>query len=237
MTLGALCAVMSAIVVAQNERASSSTMRQPAQSDPFVVYEYVGTKRCRMCHTNQYDDLQHSTKLDAYQSLKPGIHSEIKRNAGLDVDHNFTTDARCLVCHTVGFNRPGGYAIPDPDDARTQRFAAGREGVGCEACHGPGSGFIQVMQDISRNDRPYHPSEVYKAGRRVVTIEKCLSCHNENALCMTNNHDMKQLRSRSGLKLDVTERRSYHKKYPFKYRTDSPQQKEIRQPANNTGGE
>lgn len=223
MIIAAVCAAMSAIVVAQNARTTPPSLRRSVQGDRPVVYEYVGTKRCRMCHTNQYDDWRSTSKADAFEALKPGRHPEIKRNAGLNVNLDYTTDERCLVCHTVGYNQPGGYAIPNPKDDRTQRVATAREGVGCEACHGPGSGFIQVMQDISRNDRPYHPSEVYQAGRKKVTLKKCLTCHNKNALCMTHNHDMTTLISRSGLKLNVTERKGFHKKFPFKYRV--PQEK------------
>ena len=81
--------------------------------------------------------------------------AEDKRKVGLDPQRDYTSEAACLTCHTVGFGQPGGYRIPPPNDKKANRFAATREGVGCEACHGPGGGFTQVMGDIYLKERPF----------------------------------------------------------------------------------
>ena len=40
-------------------------------------------------------------------------------------------DLTCIGCHTVGYQKPGGFCrLKDVD---------GRKDVGCENCHGPGS--------------------------------------------------------------------------------------------------
>ena len=151
------------------------------------AHTYMGTKRCRSCHTKHYESwLDHSTGR-SWEALKPGFGKDAKTAAGLDVDRDYTSDSRCLPCHTVGFARPGGYVIPDPEDRKTQRAAAAREGVGCEACHGPGSGFVAVMKEVRRTRRTYKQSELHAAGLRKIGPDVCNACHNENAICVADS--------------------------------------------------
>lgn len=208
-----LTVLMIATVAVMGKDQPPPLSRQVAdrQVDRQSNYEYVGTKRCRMCHTKQYDFWRDTAKANAFESLKPGVKVVAKRNAGLDANRDYTTDPTCLSCHTVGYGEAGGYEIPDPDDQRMQRRVKSREGVGCESCHGPGSGFIEVMQDISRNDRPYRPSEVYAAGRQIATVETCQKCHNKRAVCIT---DHKKFR------VEPSNRKSFHQKIPFQFRLE-----------------
>ncbi|MFQ5494515.1 MAG: cytochrome c family protein [Phycisphaerae bacterium] len=184
-----------------------------------TTHQFVGTKRCRMCHVRQYRDWLDSAKGGSWTALQPGIAPDVKRRAGLSVDADYTTDARCLRCHAVGFGRPGGYAIPDPDDDRSIRRAAALQGVGCEACHGPGSGFVKVMRDIYLSERTYHPDELHAAGRRIVRSDVCRECHNEAALCMIPADQEQRFNpNRAWPGVDLVTRRGYHHAYPFKYR-------------------
>lgn len=71
--------------------------------------KYVGAEACRECHQEEYD---HWGK-----TLHSGVHKTIKaQSAPPDETFRFNT----------GTGSPGGYPVP------------GREGVQCEACHGPG---------------------------------------------------------------------------------------------------
>ena len=182
-------------------------------------YSFVGMKKCRMCHTNQYDSLRATAKANAWDALKPGYGVEIKARAGLDGKHDYATDERCLRCHSVGYGLPGGYVIPDPTDPQSARYAKAREGVACESCHGPGSGFIQVMRDIIRNDRTYRVEEVLAAGRRTVTEATCRSCHNESAICMRLvDRQGRQTGMASMIEIDIDDRRGYHARFPLRHR-------------------
>lgn len=145
---------------------------------------YLGSKRCRMCHLQWHDSWQQRPHARAWEDLKPGRGTEARLRAGLDPQRDYTAEARCLVCHTVGYGRPGGYAIPDPDDGRTVRAAAVREGVGCESCHGPGSGFVEVMRGIKRELREYRDEELHAAGLNRIGPGVCTRCHAEAAPCL-----------------------------------------------------
>ena len=190
-----------------------------AQSGEDDTYEYVGTKKCRMCHTAQYKSLLESPKARSWDALKPGVSPLVKEKAGLDASRDYTTDGRCLECHAVGYGKPGGYVIPKPDDRRSQRLAQQRQGVGCEACHGPGSGFVEIMKDIYRNERKYDPAELWAVGRKIVTREVCMRCHNTKAICMVGESGaVTGEKDDSWLHVDVTDRKGFHAKFPFKYR-------------------
>jgi hypothetical protein len=70
-------------------------------------------------------------------------------------------DDRCLLCHTVG--------AQDENSLFAASYRT-REGVGCEACHGPGSKYVapEVMADHER----------FLANGGIVPNEQtCRSCH------------------------------------------------------------
>ncbi len=85
---------------------------------------YVGSDACKHCHEKEYAIWSKSKHANAFQKLVAA------KNPGL---RQF--DGECVVCHVVGLRHTSGY--PDPKAA-----AAGIDltGVGCESCHGPGSG-------------------------------------------------------------------------------------------------
>lgn len=181
-------------------------------------YEYLGTKRCRMCHVQQYWSWKKSPKGQSFDALKPGVNPKIKTLAGLDVTRDYTTDERCLPCHCVGYQEPGGYMIPDPQNGESVSRAASRQGAGCEACHGPGSGFVTIMQDIYRTDRTYRPEELHAAGRKPVEPEVCLKCHNDNAICIVVSGEFVADEQRMLFQSYILNRRGFHAKFPLEHR-------------------
>ena len=210
------------VATAEDGPVQDKAFRTPSSAPLEPSYLFVGMKKCRMCHTNQYDSLRATAKANAWDALKPGYGVEIKTRAGLDGKHDYTTDERCLRCDSVGYGLPGGYVIPDPTDPQSARYAKAREGVACESCHGPGSGFIPVMRDIIRNDRTYRVEEVLAAGRRTVTEATCRSCHNESAICMhLIDRQGRQTGFENRIEIDIDDRRGYHARFPLRHREEA----------------
>lgn len=81
-----------------------------------------------------------------------------------------TWNARCAECHATGFDK--NY------DAATRSYASTQSeiGVGCEACHGPGSAHLDWAQDTTREPRPDHGFSQPFATTEA-TIQQCATCH------------------------------------------------------------
>jgi hypothetical protein len=172
-----------------------------------------------MCHGRWYESWRELAKGHSWEALKPGVSPAWKSRAGLEVDKDYTTDPQCLSCHSVGYGKPGGYAIPDPAERKSVRLAAAREGVGCEACHGPGSGFVQIMEEVYRTGRTYKPAELRAAGRHPVGADVCMTCHNETARCLASpDGGDGAAHAGAGLKMELTDRIGYHARFPLVHR-------------------
>jgi len=115
-------------------------------------HAYVGSPKCKMCHTG-------AAKGDIYQIWEKSKHAQAFAN--LPDDNK--TNATCLACHTTGYGKTGGY---DPKAEST----AGLEGVGCEACHGPGADYkgMTVMKDLAK---------AKEAGLIIPDATTCKGCH------------------------------------------------------------
>lgn len=75
-----------------------------------------GERDCRNCHPAAFAQWEGTRHARAYATLEKGGRQ-------FDLD--------CVSCHVTGWKQPGG-----PCDVAT---TAGRQGVQCEACHGPAS--------------------------------------------------------------------------------------------------
>lgn len=153
----------------------------PALADEEPSYSYVGNKKCKKCHIKQYRSWEKTRMANAFEILKPGNNKEQKEKFDLDVGNDYTTDEKCIKCHTVGFGKPGGYATPDPADKKAVRKAKKLQGVGCECCHGPGSEYIKVFDEILKSKRKYKVEELSAVGLRKVDESVCITCHNEES--------------------------------------------------------
>ncbi len=170
---------------------------------------YIGTKRCKKCHLQQWKTWQDTKMAKAFDLLKPGTRADKKQSRGLDAQKDYRTDPQCLACHTTGFGISGGYEVPPPGDARAARTAAKFAGVGCECCHGPGKKFAEVHKDIQENQRQFAQAELYAAGQFEVVARVCARCHDERAACIGPGYDF-----------DYAERKEQgtHKHYDLKFR-------------------
>jgi hypothetical protein len=162
---------------------------------------YVGAEGCGMCHRDQYIDWQKSKHAKVFELLKPGERISAKKKAKLDPDKDYTTDTKCLKCHTTGFREPGGFtSITDTPT---------RIGIGCEMCHGPGSEYRKVHK---QKRAEFTRSDVIAAGQKYGSADEtvCHRCHEHEDTPMQPKIDDKY-------KFDLAERlkntRAYHKHY------------------------
>jgi len=114
---------------------------------------YIGAAKCKMCHNKpatgaQYKQWLGTKHAKAMESLK-GDEKE---------------DPNCLKCHSTA-------AAADPDLVRTITI---EEGVSCETCHGPGSGYKSnsVMKDRQKS---------IEKGLIIPDEKLCRTCHNEES--------------------------------------------------------
>ncbi len=85
---------------------------------------YVGSDSCKACHMAAWEQYGTTKHAHAWATLT---------DAGRDCDLS------CVGCHTVGFEKPGGFCrLQD-----APKFA----NVGCESCHGPSAGHLKAPQD------------------------------------------------------------------------------------------
>ena len=142
-------------------------------------FEYIGSSKCKKCHLPEYKDwekLRHGTALE---TLKPNNKAEAKTKHKLDPAKDYAKDATCVACHTVGLGKPGGYQIPADEEAAKK--VKHLEGVGCEMCHGPGSKYSEIFEEIMKSKRKYKVDELYAAGMTKIDKAVCLTCHNEKS--------------------------------------------------------
>jgi len=116
-------------------------------------YDYIGAAKCKMCHNKsatgaQYKVWAGNAHAKAYESL---VGEE-------------KNDPKCLKCHTT-------VGHVDPNFIATLKV---EEGVSCESCHGPGSGYKSNSVMKSR--------EKSIAKGLIIPDEKlCKTCHNEES--------------------------------------------------------
>ncbi|MCU0847634.1 MAG: cytochrome c family protein [Spirochaetes bacterium] len=142
-------------------------------------YEYVGSRQCRECHAedsigNQYKIWLSSPHARAYRVLS----SEKARNIATRLAaENPQENPKCLKCHNTGANKY--------DQVKG-------EGVGCESCHGRGSGYYRASEHVDYTDRKLGYSKALKNGMtNIKGIENlkrrermCMRCHREDRPCL-----------------------------------------------------
>ncbi len=170
----------------------------PAFDDGGLAY--VGSNQCKTCHRKQYKSWKKGKKFNALAPLLPGNAIEIKQKYDLNPQTDYSKDERCLKCHTTGLGHEGGYAIPNATDEKTVRKMRRVANVGCESCHGPGSQYISLHQEIMTANRKYKPEEIYAKGLRRIGESVCLTCHNDTSPTYdpANPFDFANMKDRGG---------------------------------------
>ncbi len=152
-------------VAGEKTATADSTQTDSTKVDSTkVVFKYIGNTKCKMCHNSPkkgaIHDVWAKTKhATAYATLASEESKKIAKEKGIK---DAQQDAKCLICHVSGYGKPNAdkYSV--------------EEGVGCEACHGPGEKYWtpKVMADkkLAIANGLVEPTE-----------ELCVLCHNEKS--------------------------------------------------------
>ena len=140
-------------------------------------HPFVGSKDCKKCHLKEFKSWEGTKMAQAFEILRPGNAAEAKTKAGLDPNADYTGDAKCLACHTVGYGKPGGFT----SEAETPDHL----GVGCESCHGAGGSYT-ADDKMSLKNKEYKRADILAAGLVDTSDEAtlkavCESCHNDQS--------------------------------------------------------
>jgi len=141
-------------------------------------YKYVGSKKCVVCHKlakygNQAEKWGMEKHSKAYETLASDKSKEVAKKAGVKGDPQKAKE--CLECHTTAGTK---------DKALVDASYKVDMGVGCEACHGPGSVYKKMsnMKDTEKF--------LANGGRK--DFELCKDCHNEKSPTFVELKDFKE---------------------------------------------
>lgn len=129
--------------------------------------EIIGAPKCKACHMSKTGDQwkiwSESAHANAFETLASEKSKKIAADKGLGDPQQ---EPACLKCHATRASLGEGVAINEKANY------ADSEGVGCEACHGPGSDYKakNVMLD---------PEAARAAG--LIMNMGCRKCHNEES--------------------------------------------------------
>ena len=148
---------------------------------------YVGSTKCMKCHSKQVTSWKKTVLARSMDTLRPVTEADNKalfdarKKANSDPAKDYTTDARCLGCHTTGYGKDGGYPEKITDD--NKKVAEVMGSVSCEACHGPGSVYLEYKNAKRKENKDYAftKEELAKVGLALPTMETCKACHNKDA--------------------------------------------------------
>lgn len=126
-------AVKNANLLPQYPRVPHPAQIQAASFKPPVNLTYVGTQACAACHAaefNKWKTVPHSNAMNTLVNVakRPSLRQ---------------FDGECVKCHSVGFDYQSGYMDPKVN----QKMMPLLENVGCENCHGPGSGHVAAPKN------------------------------------------------------------------------------------------
>lgn len=132
-----------------------------------AAHKYIGSAKCKVCHNSpakgeqfkKWTDSKHSK---AFETLASPEAIEVGKKLGVEKPQE---SDKCLGCHVTGFSAPA--------EAKETTFNQ-TEGVGCEACHGPGSDYkdMKTMKD---------QAAAIAAGLVIPNEKVCVGCHNEKS--------------------------------------------------------
>lgn len=129
-------------------------------------YEYIGAAKCKMCHNKpavgaQYKIWSEGPHANAMKTLSGEAALAIAKEKGIA---NPATDPSCIKCHST-------FGSTDENLHVGLKIT---EGVSCETCHGPGSGY-------KTNSTMKDQAKAIAKGLIVPDEKLCKECHNEES--------------------------------------------------------
>jgi len=135
-------------------------------------HNYVGVKKCGMCHKkdktgNQLKIWKESKHAKAYETLKT---EEADKIAMEKYGKKAVEADECLKCHVTGHGL---------DAARFEKSFKIENGVQCENCHGPGKDYKKkkIMQDHAKSVE----NGLVEYANEAAIEKQCKTCHNEES--------------------------------------------------------
>ncbi len=149
--------------------------------------QYVGDKACQKCHFQEHKSWKKTPMAKSMKALAPTTEADDKalfdkkKAANLDPAKDYTTDEKCLKCHTTGYGEPGGYPKDPKADEAAGKAAAAMGAVSCETCHGPGSEYVKFKSaEVEKNkDVKFTWDQLAKFGLTKPDETLCAKCHNK----------------------------------------------------------
>lgn len=137
--------------------------------------KYLGSASCKACHNTdkqgkQFAKWAESAHANAFKTLQKPEADAIAQKAGHKTKAAET--AECIACHVTGKDEKA----PQYDAKFTND-----EGVGCESCHGAGSGYKTLHM------KPENKDKAVAAGMLIPKVEggaaekQCKQCHNSKS--------------------------------------------------------
>ena len=126
-------------------------------------FVYVGAQRCKTCHRSeqrgkQYILWENSRHAKSYEVLFTDSAQEQAKKQNLEKHPSESPE--CLKCH-------------GPLNETAPEIKA--EGVTCEVCHGPGSGYKKISIMKNKEEAIKNGLIVYESAEDIKT--KCRTCH------------------------------------------------------------
>ncbi len=134
-------------------------------------FKYIGSQKCKMCHNSkksgeQYSIWENSLHSKAFTTLASEEAKTIAQKQGIEDPQK---SEKCLTCHVTGYGKAA---------SMFEASFSQDEGVGCEACHGPGSEYksMKVMKGITAGDL-----KAADYGLVMPDEAACKTCHNDKS--------------------------------------------------------
>ena len=149
--------------------AVGSVLIAGATNSSAADFKYVGVKKCKTCHKkeligDQYGKWQEAKHAKAFETLKGEEAAKVAKEKGITGPASESEE--CLKCHVTAYG-----ADPSEIGLKPLKHA---DGVQCESCHGPGSGY-KMKKTMSDREK------AVAKGLVIPDEDVCLRCHNDKS--------------------------------------------------------
>lgn len=145
-----------------------------AFADGDATHDFVGAKKCKMCHKKpatgaQYIKWQEAQHSKAFETLASDEAKAVAKELGIEDPQK---SGKCLQCHSTAYNHTETLAKNIGTKKSGEPLLTVEEGVSCESCHSAGADYKKkkVMKDYDLS---------VTNGMNPEPKKECLNCHND----------------------------------------------------------